>query len=58
MIGAVTVGYLVFGDFPDRWTWVGIAILIGSGVYISIREHRVSPRPAAAAKEPEEITAG
>ncbi|MGH6884069.1 MAG: DMT family transporter, partial [Hypericibacter sp.] len=58
MIGAVTVGYLAFGDFPDRWTWVGIAILIGSGVYISIREHRVSPRPAAAAKEPEEITAG
>jgi drug/metabolite transporter (DMT)-like permease len=58
MIGAVTVGYLIFGDFPDRWTWLGIAILIGSGVYISIREHRVSPRPPSAAKEPEEITAG
>lgn len=58
MIGAVTVGYLFFGDFPDHWTWVGIAILIGSGVYISIREHRVSPRPVCAAKEPEEITAG
>jgi drug/metabolite transporter (DMT)-like permease len=58
MIGAVTIGYLVFGDFPDRWTWIGIAILIGSGVYISIRGHRVSPRPASAAKEPEEITAG
>jgi drug/metabolite transporter (DMT)-like permease len=58
MIGAVTVGYVFFGDFPDRWTWVGIAILIGSGVYISIREHRVSPRPVSAAKEPEEITAG
>jgi drug/metabolite transporter (DMT)-like permease len=58
MIGAVTIGYLAFGDFPDRWTWIGIAILIGSGIYISIREHRVSPRPASAAKEPEEITAG
>jgi drug/metabolite transporter (DMT)-like permease len=58
MIGACIVGYLAFGDFPDRWTWAGIAILVASGVYISIREHRVSPRPVAAAKEPEEITAG
>jgi drug/metabolite transporter (DMT)-like permease len=58
MIGAVAIGYLAFGDFPDRWTLSGIAILIGSGIYISIREHRVSPRPPAAAREPEEITPG
>ncbi len=36
----VGVGYAVFGDFPDFWTLVGIVILIGSGAYISIREHR------------------
>jgi drug/metabolite transporter (DMT)-like permease len=40
MIAMVAVGYAVFGDFPDFWTMVGIVILIGSGAYISIREHR------------------
>lgn len=58
MISAVTVGYFAFGDFPDNWTWVGIAILVTSGVYISLREHRVQRRPAPAQGEPEEITAG
>jgi drug/metabolite transporter (DMT)-like permease len=58
MVGAVTVGYFAFGDFPDRWTWVGIAILVASGIYISLREHRVARRSAAAAQEPEEITPG
>lgn len=44
MISMVAVGYLVFGDFPDRWTLVGIVILVGSGTYISIREHRAGRR--------------
>lgn len=30
-------GYLVFGDFPDLWTWVGTLIVVSSGLYI-IRE--------------------
>jgi drug/metabolite transporter (DMT)-like permease len=40
MINATAIGYLVFGDFPDSWTWVGIAIVIGAGIYISLRERR------------------
>jgi drug/metabolite transporter (DMT)-like permease len=32
------VGYIFFGDFPDSWTWVGIAVVTTSGVYISLRE--------------------
>ena len=35
---ATIVGYYWFGDFPDGWTWVGIAILVASGIYISLRE--------------------
>lgn len=38
MIMAVTLGYLFFGDFPDVWTFVGVAILIASAIYISLRE--------------------
>lgn len=28
------LGYLVFGDVPDRWTWAGAAVVIGSGLYL------------------------
>lgn len=45
MINATTIGYFVFGDFPDTWTWTGIAIVIAAGIYISLRERR--RRPAA-----------
>jgi drug/metabolite transporter (DMT)-like permease len=39
MINAVTAGWYFFGDFPDRWTFVGLAILVASALYISGREH-------------------
>jgi drug/metabolite transporter (DMT)-like permease len=38
IINMTFMGYLIFGDFPDAWSWAGIAVLIASGVYISIRE--------------------
>ncbi len=34
------VGYIFFGDFPDFWTWIGIAVITASGVYISLRERK------------------
>jgi len=34
----VILGYYFFGDFPHYWTWVGLAIIVCSGVYISFRE--------------------
>jgi len=34
----VILGYYFFNDFPHYWTWVGLAIIISSGIYISIRE--------------------
>jgi drug/metabolite transporter (DMT)-like permease len=38
---ATVVGYFGFGDFPDPFTWLGVLIVIGSGVYVSLRERRV-----------------
>ena len=35
----VVIGYYFFGDFPDQWIWVGLTIIISSGVYISLREN-------------------
>ena len=34
----VMLGYYFFGDFPNYWTWTGLAIIVCSGIYISIRE--------------------
>ncbi len=40
MIGATVIGFLMFGDLPDRWTITGVLILIGSALYISLRHRR------------------
>ena len=40
---AVVLGYFVFGDFPDFWSWVGIAIIVASGAYVFWRESTVRP---------------
>ena len=36
----VIIGYYFFGDFPDQWIWIGLSIIIASGVYISLRENK------------------
>ncbi len=39
---ATVVGYFGFGDFPDPLPWLGMLIVIGSGVYVSLRERRAA----------------
>jgi len=34
----IILGYYFFSDFPHYWTWVGLMIIICSGIYISFRE--------------------
>jgi drug/metabolite transporter (DMT)-like permease len=38
LIGAMTLGYLVFGDVPNRWTLLGAGIVVASGLYLVHRE--------------------
>ena len=40
LIGAVGVGYVLFADLPDAWTWVGAAVIIAAGVFIAWNESR------------------
>jgi drug/metabolite transporter (DMT)-like permease len=40
LIGTAALGYLIFGNFPDAWTWLGAFVIIGSGLYIAVRERR------------------
>lgn len=37
IIAAVVFGAIVFGDVPDVWTFLGIALIIGAGVYVMRR---------------------
>jgi drug/metabolite transporter (DMT)-like permease len=50
MIMAVVAGWYFFGDFPDRWTFVGVGILIACAIYISYRE-RVRKLPPSVSGE-------
>ena len=38
MVTSTIMGLIFFGDFPDRWTFLGVAILITCAIYISYRE--------------------
>ena len=38
IITATALGFLIFGDFPDTLTWIGVGIILGSGIYIFHRE--------------------
>lgn len=40
LIGAILVGYVVFGDLPDLPTFVGALIIVGSGLYVFDRERQ------------------
>jgi drug/metabolite transporter (DMT)-like permease len=48
MIWMILAGWMVFNQFPDRWTLLGAAIIVASGLYIVHREHRLRMRAPAA----------
>ena len=39
---AVFVGWLIWGEMPVIWTYVGASIVIGSALYIAHREHQLA----------------
>ena len=41
IVSATTLSYLVFDDVPNAWKWLGISIIIGSGLYVWWRERQV-----------------
>lgn len=54
IVSAATLGYLVFGDFPNALTWAGIGVIVASGLYIIHRERVTAAkmRQARAATAP------
>ena len=42
MLGAIGLGILIFGDWPDQPTLVGTVIIVSTGIYTFHREQKVS----------------
>ncbi|MEX0969724.1 MAG: DMT family transporter [Paracoccaceae bacterium] len=42
IVSATVLGYLVFNDLPNALTFLGIAIIVSSGIYIFLRERMLS----------------
>ena len=40
IVNNVLIGYYFFGDFPNKWLWLGLVFIVSSGIYISFRETR------------------
>jgi drug/metabolite transporter (DMT)-like permease len=38
IVWMIALGYLIFGDLPDRWTLAGASVVIASGLYLLYRE--------------------
>ena len=38
LLWATVIGFFLFAEIPDTWTFVGAAIIAGSGLYILHRE--------------------
>lgn len=38
LLVAIIAGLVVFGEWPDLWTWVGSALVVGAGLYTLWRE--------------------
>jgi drug/metabolite transporter (DMT)-like permease len=42
IIGATVLGLVIFNEFPDPLTWLGVAIIVGSGIYMFHREAKLA----------------
>jgi S-adenosylmethionine uptake transporter len=42
IIGATILGLVIFNEFPDPVTWLGIAIIVASGMYMFHREAKLA----------------
>lgn len=50
---AAVIGYVLFGEVPDVWTWVGAGIVVTASIYIAQREARAGSGGGTAASSPQ-----
>lgn len=52
LVFASLLGLVLFAELPDAWTWAGVAVIMGSSLYIARREARLGrtrPMPVGGA---------
>jgi drug/metabolite transporter (DMT)-like permease len=54
VLWAIAVGLVALGEFPDAWTILGAAIIVGAGLFALLRERALAAR-AAPATPPEPV---
>ena len=42
LVWAGAIGFLVFAELPDIWTWAGSALIVSSTIYIVVREGKLA----------------
>lgn len=42
IVSATALGYVIFHTLPDSWTLLGLAVIVGSGLYVFHRERRAA----------------
>jgi drug/metabolite transporter (DMT)-like permease len=40
IVWSVLNGWLIWGEMPASWTWAGIAVIVGAGLYVLMTERR------------------
>lgn len=53
MIWAVLFGWMFWGDLPGMKIWIGSAIIVGSGLYILVREQQIKRRTRSTVSAPD-----
>ncbi|MFC3528528.1 DMT family transporter [Paracoccus mangrovi] len=41
LVWAIVLGLVIFGEWPDLWTWLGSVLVVGAGLYTILREQSV-----------------
>ena len=47
LIWGTFYGFVVFGQLPDGWTWLGAIIIVATGLYTLNRERLAAQRKSA-----------
>ena len=48
LIWAALLGYLLFDEVPEAWTWIGGGMIFAAATYIAIRERAAKPKAGPA----------
>jgi drug/metabolite transporter (DMT)-like permease len=45
IVWVILLSFLIWSEVPDLLTLLGVAMIIGSGIYVIRRENKLEPRP-------------